>query len=318
MKEIKKNIFIAGHNGMVGSSIDRAIQGLNQNKVLTKTRNELDLTIQKDVNKFFEKSNIDEVYLAAAKVGGIMANSSYPGEFIYKNIMIQSNVIDASYKNNIKKLLFLGSSCIYPKFADQPIKEEYLLTGSLEQTNEPYAIAKIAGISLCQSYNRQFGTDYRCVMPTNLYGEGDNYHPNNSHVIPGLIRRFHESKIKDAPSISIWGTGTPMREFLYVDDMADACLFVMNLQKNDYKSTHLNIGSGNEVSISDLANIIGKEVGYAGKILFDKSKPDGTPRKLLDSSKINNLGWKSKIGLEEGIQLTYQKFLRKIKNEGVN
>jgi GDP-L-fucose synthase len=303
---------------MVGSSIDRAIQGLNQNKVLTKTRNELDLTIQKDVNKFFEKSNIDEVYLAAAKVGGIMANSSYPGEFIYKNIMIQSNVIDASYKNNIKKLLFLGSSCIYPKFADQPIKEEYLLTGSLEQTNEPYAIAKIAGISLCQSYNRQFGTDYRCVMPTNLYGEGDNYHPNNSHVIPGLIRRFHESKIKDAPSISIWGTGTPMREFLYVDDMADACLFVMNLQKNDYKSTHLNIGSGNEVSISDLANIIGKEVGYAGKILFDKSKPDGTPRKLLDSSKINNLGWKSKIGLEEGIQLTYQKFLRKIKNEGVN
>lgn len=187
MKEIKKNIFIAGHNGMVGSSIDRAIQGLNQDKVLTKTRNELDLTIQKDVNKFFEKSNIDEVYLAAAKVGGIMANSSYPGEFIYKNIMIQSNVIDASYKNNIKKLLFLGSSCIYPKFADQPIKEEYLLTGSLEQTNEPYAIAKIAGISLCQSYNKQFGTDYRCVMPTNLYGEGDNYHPNNSHVIPGLI-----------------------------------------------------------------------------------------------------------------------------------
>lgn len=318
MKEIKKNIFIAGHNGMVGSSIDRAIQGLNQDKVLTKTRNELDLTIQKDVNKFFEKSNIDEVYLAAAKVGGIMANSSYPGEFIYKNIMIQSNVIDASYKNNIKKLLFLGSSCIYPKFADQPIKEEYLLTGSLEQTNEPYAIAKIAGISLCQSYNKQFGTDYRCVMPTNLYGEGDNYHPNNSHVIPGLIRRFHESKIKDAPSISIWGSGTPMREFLYVDDMADACLFVMNLQKNDYESTHLNIGSGNEVSISDLANIIGKEVGYAGKILFDKSKPDGTPRKLLDSSKINNLGWKSKIGLEEGIQLTYQKFLRKIKNEGVS
>lgn len=318
MKEIKKNIFIAGHNGMVGSSIDRAIQGLNQDKVLTKTRNELDLTIQKDVNKFFEKSNIDEVYLAAAKVGGIMANSSYPGEFIYKNIMIQSNVIDASYKNNIKKLLFLGSSCIYPKFADQPIKEEYLLTGSLEQTNEPYAIAKIAGISLCQSYNKQFGTDYRCVMPTNLYGEGDNYHPNNSHVIPGLIRRFHESKIKDAPSISIWGTGTPMREFLYVDDMADACLFVMNLQKNDYEFTHLNIGSGNEVSISDLANIIGKEVGYAGKILFDKSKPDGTPRKLLDSSKINNLGWKSKIGLEEGIQLTYQKFLRKIKNEGVS
>lgn len=316
------NVFIAGHNGMVGKAISRDINNNNptNDSIIQKSRKELDLTIQGEVKNFFDNSSIDQVYIAAAKVGGILANSNYPANFIYQNLMIQANLIEASFQNEVDRIIFLGSSCIYPKFSDQPIKENSLLTGPLEITNEPYAIAKIAGINLCQSYNRQFGTDYRSLMPTNLYGEGDNYHPDNSHVIPGLIRRFHDAKIQDAPSIAIWGTGKPMREFLYVDDLAEASSYIMRLSKDDFnnchdsKFTHLNVGSGEEISISELANLIGKVIGYNGKIIFDKNKPDGTPRKLLDSSKINNLGWKPKIDLETGLKMTYKIFLDKEEN----
>lgn len=316
---MSNNIFIAGHNGMVGSAIARNIEKVHHknNLIIKKSKSELDLLIQNDVNSFFNKSDINQVYIAAAKVGGIFANNTYPANFIYQNLMIQANIIEASFQNQIDKIVFLGSSCIYPKYADQPIKEEFLMTGPLETTNEPYAIAKIAGINLCNSYNRQFGTDYRSLMPSNLYGIGDNYHPDNSHVIPALIRRFHYAKVNDVPLVEIWGTGKPMREFLYVDDLAEACTFVMNLSNDIFKNfldssyTHLNVGSNEEISISELASLISSVIGYNGRIGFDKSKPDGTPRKLLDSSKINNLGWKPKVSLEEGLKVTYKIFLEK-------
>jgi GDP-L-fucose synthase len=313
-------IFVAGHRGMVGSAIVRQLLALGHpaEQILSRTHAELDLSIQSDVNSFFASEKPDQVYLAAAKVGGIHANNTYPVDFIYSNLMIQSNVINAAFKNGVKKLLFLGSSCIYPKLAPQPMPEEALLTGMLESTNEPYAIAKIAGIKLCESYNRQYGVshciDYRCVMPTNLYGPGDNYHPENSHVIPALIRRFHEAKLSDAPFVAIWGTGTPKREFLYVDDMAAACVHVMNLPKSAFDQhtspmlSHLNVGFGADVSIAEAAQSIAKVVGYKGTITFDASKPDGTPRKLMDSARINNLGWQAKVDLEKGLALAYQNF----------
>ena len=312
-------IFIAGHRGMVGSAILRKIALDPYVEILTRNRTELDLTNQAAVDAFFAESSIDQVYLAAAKVGGIYANNSYPAEFIYENLMIEANIIHSAFKHGVKKLLFLGSSCIYPKLADQPMREEALLTGSLECTNEPYAISKIAGIKLCENYNRQYGNshgiDYRSVMPTNLYGPGDNYHPENSHVIPALIRRFHEGKINDAPEVAIWGSGTPKREFLHVDDMAAASIHVMNLDSGLYQQhtqpmlSHINVGYGSDVSIAELAVLIGKTVGYKGKITYDSSKPDGTPRKLMDSSRLNALGWQAHITLEEGLVSAYQDFL---------
>jgi len=311
-------IFIAGHRGMVGSAILRKLALDPYVEILTRNRTELDLTNQAAVDAFFAESSIDQVYLAAAKVGGIYANNSYPAEFIYENLMIEANIIHSAFKHGVKKLLFLGSSCIYPKLADQPMREEALLTGSLECTNEPYAIAKIAGIKLCENYNRQYGNshgiDYRSVMPTNLYGPGDNYHPENSHVIPALIRRFHEGKINDAPEVAIWGSGTPKREFLHVDDMAAASIHVMNLDSGLYQQhtqpmlSHINVGYGSDVSIAELAVLIGKTVGYKGKITYDSSKPDGTPRKLMDSSRLNALGWQAHITLEEGLVSAYKDF----------
>ncbi|MBM3273204.1 GDP-L-fucose synthase [Candidatus Kaiserbacteria bacterium] len=314
-------IYVAGHRGMVGSAIVRQLlaTGISPESLILRTHKELDLTNQAAVNQFFATERPDQVYLAAAKVGGIHANNTYPAEFIYQNLMMQANIIDAAFRNGVKKLLFLGSSCIYPKLAPQPMREDALLTGTLEPTNEPYAIAKIAGIKLCESYNRQYGeshgVDYRSVMPTNLYGPGDNYHPENSHVIPALIRRFHEAKINNAPTVTIWGTGTPKREFLYVDDMAAACVHVMNLDKATYDQhtqpmlSHINVGCGNDITIRELADAIGKAVGYPGKITFDPSKPDGTPRKLMDSSRLNALGWQAKVGLEQGLSKAYQDFL---------
>ena len=311
-------IFIAGHRGMVGSAILRKLALDPYVEILTRNRTELDLTNQAAVDAFFAESSIDQVYLAAAKVGGIYANNSYPAEFIYENLMIEANIIHSAFKHGVKKLLFLGSSCIYPKLADQPMREEALLTGSLECTNEPYAISKIAGIKLCENYNRQYGNthgiDYRSVMPTNLYGPGDNYHPENSHVIPALIRRFHEGKINDAPEVAIWGSGTPKREFLHVDDMAAASIHVMNLDSGLYQQhtqpmlSHINVGYGSDVSIAELAVLIGKTVGYKGKITYDSSKPDGTPRKLMDSSRLNALGWQAHITLEEGLVSAYKDF----------
>ena len=312
-------IFIAGHRGMVGSTIHRKL-ALDPNvEIVTRNRTELDLTNQTAVNAFFAESSFDQVYLAAAKVGGIHANNTYPAEFIYDNLIIEANIIHSAFKHGVKKLLFLGSSCIYPKLADQPMREEALLTGSLECTNEPYAIAKIAGIKLCESYNRQYGKshgiDYRSVMPTNLYGPGDNYHPENSHVIPALIRRFHEAKVNDAPEVAIWGSGTPKREFLHVDDMAAASIHVMNLDSDLYEQhtqpmlSHINVGYGSDVSIAELAVLIGQTVGYKGRITYDSSKPDGTPRKLMDSSRLNALGWKAHITLEEGLVSAYKDFL---------
>ena len=312
-------IFIAGHRGMVGSAILRKLALDPYVEILTRNRTELDLTNQAAVDAFFAESSIDQVYLAAAKVGGIYANNSYPAEFIYENLMIEANIIHSAFKHGVKKLLFLGSSCIYPKLADQPMREEALLTGSLECTNEPYAISKIAGINLCENYIRQYGNthgiDYRSVMPTNLYGPGDNYHPENSHVIPALIRRFHEGKINDAPEVAIWGSGTPKREFLHVDDMAAASIHVMNLDSGLYQQhtqpmlSHINVGYGSDVSIAELAVLIGKTVGYKGKITYDSSKPDGTPRKLMDSSRLNALGWQAHITLEEGLVSAYKDFL---------
>ena len=312
-------IFIAGHRGMVGSAILRKL-ALDPNvEIVTRNRTELDLTNQTAVDAFFAESSFDQVYLAAAKVGGIHANNTYPAEFIYDNLIIEANITHSAFKHGVKKLLFLGSSCIYPKLADQPMREEALLTGSLECTNEPYAIAKIAGIKLCESYNRQYGKshgiDYRSVMPTNLYGPGDNYHPENSHVIPALIRRFHEAKINDAPEVAIWGSGTPKREFLHVDDMAAASIHVMNLDSDLYEQhtqpmlSHINVGYGSDVSIAELAVLIGQTVGYKGRITYDSSKPDGTPRKLMDSSRLNALGWKAHITLEEGLVSAYKDFL---------
>ena len=315
-------IYIAGHNGMVGSAIvkqlEKKINSGNPLKILTRSHSELDLTNQNAVNKFLKKEKPDRVIIAAAKVGGIHANNSYPADFIYQNLMIECNLINGAYLNNISRLLFLGSSCVYPKMAIQPINENQLLTSTLESTNEPYAVAKIAGIKLCESYNRQFSTDYRSIMPTNLYGLNDNYHPENSHVVPSLIRKFHEAKVNNLDSVTIWGTGKPMREFLHVDDMAEASLFILDLEHKTYKSntgemcSHINIGSGKEVSISELAQIIAKTIDYDGEIIYDINMPDGTPRKLLDCSRINNMGWKSSISLKKGLADTYQFYLSSI------
>ncbi len=314
INSINKKIYIAGHNGMVGSAILRNLKKYPNLKIITKSKNELDLTNQKQVTDFFNKEKPDQVYLAAAKVGGIHANNTYPAEFIYQNLMIQSNVIHSAFMCGIQKLLFLGSSCIYPKNCIQPMKEDSLLVGLLEKTNEPYAISKIAGIKMCESYNRQYALDYRSVMPTNLYGPGDNYHFENSHVIPALIRRFHESKINNKRSLLVWGTGEPRREFLYVDDMAEASIFVMNLEKDiydentDIMNSHVNVGSGSDISIKDLSYEIASVVGYKGEIEFDTSKPDGTMQKLLDSSKLNTMGWRHKINLRTGLELAYNDF----------
>ena len=313
-------IYIAGHRGMVGSSIVRQLlaAGHVSENLITRIHAELDLTNQAVVREFFQAEKPDQVYLAAAKVGGIHANNTYPAEFIYQNLMMQANVIDAAFHNGVKKLLFLGSSCIYPRQAPQPMAENALLTGPLEPTNEPYAIAKIAGIKLCESYNRQYGAshsvDYRSVMPTNLYGLGDNYHPENSHVIPALIRRFHEAKASQAPKVTIWGTGTPCREFLYVDDMAAASIHVMNLSKAVYDQhtspmqSHINVGYGSDITIAQLAHTVGQVVGYQGEIDFDISKPDGAPRKLMDSSRLLALGWQAQVNLQDGLTLAYQDF----------
>ena len=318
--DLNQNIYVAGHRGMVGSAIVRFLKAQGCTNIITRTHAELDLTNQATVKQFFEQEKPVQVYLAAAKVGGIHANNTYPAEFIYQNLMMEANVIHQAFEAGVKKLLFLGSSCIYPKLAAQPMAENALLTGELESTNEPYAIAKIAGIKLCESYNRQYGQshgiDYRSVMPTNLYGPGDNYHLENSHVIPALIRRFHEARVSNAPEVLIWGTGTPKREFLYVDDMAQASVFVMNLDKRTLEQhtspmqSHINIGFGADVTISELANLVARTVGYSGKIGFDITKPDGPPRKWIDSSRINQLGWLAMIGLQAGLEKTYDDFLK--------
>jgi len=305
---------------MVGSAIVRALQKQGKTNIVARTRAELDLANQAAVQQFFAQEKPSQVYLAAAKVGGIHANNTYPAEFIYQNLMVQANVVDAAFRNGVQKLLFLGSSCIYPRMAAQPMREDALLTGVLEPTNEPYAIAKIAGIKLCESYNRQYGhshgVDYRSVMPTNLYGPGDNYHPENSHVIPALIRRFHEAKVGQAPSVAIWGTGTPRREFLFVDDMAEASLHVMKLPKALYNQhtqpmhSHINVGSSSDVTIAELAHHVAQTVDYKGQIRFDTSKPDGSPRKWMDSSRLQALGWRPQIDLQQGLATAYQDFLK--------
>lgn len=315
-------IYVAGHRGMVGSAIVRVLQQQVQKNIVTRTHVELDLTNQTAVRAFFETEKPEQVYLAAAKVGGIHANDTYPAEFIYQNLMLEANVIHEAWRVGVQKLLFLGSSCVYPKLAPQPMREDALLSGRLESTNEPYAIAKIAGIKLCESYNRQYGQshgiDYRSVMPTNLYGPGDNYHPENSHVIPALIRRFHEAKINNASGVTIWGTGTPRREFLYVDDMASASVHVMNLPKSTYGThiqpmqSHINIGYGWDITIAQLAQAVGQAVGYQGRIDFDPTKSDGTPRKLMDSGRINALGWQANVSLQNGLMLAYQDFLKQV------
>lgn len=311
-----KRVFVAGHRGMVGSAIARQIAGRQSHVLITRTRSELDLTDSLAVKKFFDDQRPSDVYLAAAKVGGIIANSAYPADFIRENLQIQCNVINAAFKSGVRRLLFLGSSCIYPKHAKQPMCEEQLLSGSLEPTNEPYAIAKIAGIKMCESYNRQFGTDYRSVMPSNLYGPGDNYHPDNSHVIPGLIRRFHEAKLTGAKQVVVWGSGKVFREFLYVDDLASACVRVMELDRSEWEClgsamcSHINVGSNEEVEISSLARMVAETVGFVGQIVFDDSKPDGTPRKLMNSSKMFSLDWRPNIGLLEGLAKSYASFLQ--------
>jgi len=315
----KLKIFVAGHNGMVGSALVRHLQ-LQSVEIITKDRNKLDLLNQQEVQNFFKNEKIDQVYLAAAKVGGIYANNTYPADFIYENLMVQNNVIHNAFLSGVKKLLFLGSSCIYPKNINQPIKEEELLTGTLEPTNEPYAIAKIAGIKMCESYNRQYGEshniDYRSIMPTNLYGPGDNYHPENSHVIPGLIHRFHNAKTNNLSSVTIWGTGKPKREFLYVDDMASASILLMNTDKKNYDEqilpmfNHINVGSDKDITIKELAETLKEVVGFKGKINFDLTKLDGNPRKILNSQRIKNLGFKPKMSLKEGLIKTYQDFIK--------
>ena len=317
-RALNQKIYVAGHRGMVGSSIVRRLKELGYTNIVTRSRDELELTNQAAVAEFFAKERPDQVYMAAAKVGGIYANNTYPAEFIYDNLMVEANITHQAFLHGVKKLLFLGSSCIYPKLAIQPMGEDALLTGKLEPTNEPYAVAKIAGIKLCESYNRQYGQshgiDYRSVMPTNLYGVGDNYHPENSHVIPGLIRRFHEAKVQGLPQVLIWGTGTPKREFLYVDDMAAACVHVMELDKSTYDQSvnpmesHINVGFGSDVTIQELANAVANITGYTGAIAFDASKADGAPRKLMDSSKLNRLGWQPQYSLEEGLRLAYEGF----------
>lgn len=316
--DLKQKIYIAGHRGMVGSAILRELTQKGYSNLIYHMHSALDLTNQLDVQNFFESEKPDQVYLAAAKVGGIYANNTYPAEFIYDNLMVQNNVIHQAFLSGVKKLLFLGSSCIYPKITEQPIKEEALLTGKLEPTNEPYAIAKIAGIKMCESYNKQYGKshniDYRSIMPTNLYGPGDNYHPENSHVIPALIRRFHEAKLNNYSEVIIWGSGSPRREFLHVDDLARASVFVMELKKDDYyknlteMQSHINVGYGRDISIHELAELIAKIIKYQGSIKFDQSKPDGTPKKLMSSELINKLGWKPIIDLREGLEKVYEDF----------
>ena len=308
-------IYVAGHRGMVGSAIVRVLESRGFNDIVTRTHAELDLTSQASVRAFFAQEKPEQVVLAAAKVGGIHANNTYPAEFIYENLMLEANVIHEAWRAGVQRLLFLGSSCIYPRMAPQPMREDALLTGPLEPTNEPYAIAKIAGIKLCESYNRQYGTDYRSVMPTNLYGPGDNYHGENSHVIPALIRRFHEAKDSGAEKVVIWGTGTPRREFLHVDDMAEASVHVLMLDRATYDAntqpmmSHINVGTGDDIAIRDLASLIGKTVGFAGRIEYDTTKPDGTPRKLMDPGRLRALGWNPRVGLEEGLATAYRDFL---------
>lgn len=314
----QKIIFVAGHNGMVGSALVRMLSQKKNNRIITANRSQLNLTNQTSVDNFFAENKIDEVYLAAAKVGGIYANSEYPADFIYENLMIEANVINAASNSDVHKLLFLGSSCIYPKLAEQPMSEESLLTGKLEPTNEPYAIAKIAGIKLCESYNRQYGRDYRSVMPTNLYGPGDNFHQVNSHVIPALIRRLHEAKESGLSEVVAWGSGAPMREFLHVDDMAAGSIFVMDLDREAYNEntelmlSHVNIGSGIDVTIKELTKAIAKVVGFSGSISWDSSKPDGPEKKLMDVSRLKNLGWRASINMEAGLRDTYQWYLDNI------
>jgi GDP-L-fucose synthase len=315
MSDLNNKIYVAGHQGMVGSAILRNLKNKGYTNILSRTHQELDLTNQSVVRRFFEEEKPDQVYLAAAKVGGILANYTYPAEFIYMNLMIEANVIHSAYTSGVKKLLFLGSSCIYPKLADQPMSEEALLSGYLEVTNEPYAVAKIAGIKLCESYSRQYSVDYRSIMPTNLYGPGDNYHPENSHVIPALIGRFHEAKVNGSSSVTIWGSGKPRREFLYVDDMAEGSVFVMELDQKKYQSqeesmrSHLNVGFGSDITIHELAMTIKKVTGFEGVIQFDSTKPDGSPQKLMDSARLNELGWHAKTDLESGLNKAYQDFL---------
>jgi GDP-L-fucose synthase len=317
---MNKRIYIAGHNGMVGSALVRLLSEDPKNDIVTRTRSQLDLTSQSAVAEFFAQEKLDEIYLAAAKVGGIHANDTYPADFIYDNLMVECNVINQAWHNGIEKLLFLGSSCIYPRLATQPIKESALLQGALEPTNEPYALAKIAGIKLCESYNRQYGTDYRSVMPTNLYGPRDNYHPENSHVIPALLSRFHDAKLNGADTIAIWGTGNALREFLHVDDMASASIHVMNLPLETYQGvteprlSHINVGSGVDCSIAELASTIGEITGFKGRIEYDSSKPDGPPRKLMDNSKLKNLGWTPQFNLKDGLEGAYRWFADNIDN----
>jgi GDP-L-fucose synthase len=323
-----KKIFVAGHRGMVGGAIMRTLRdcGIPADHIITRTHAELDLTEQSQVRAFFASERIDQVYLAAARVGGIHANNTYPADFIYSNLMLETVVVHEAFKAGVKQLLFLGSSCIYPRLASQPMAEDALLTGKLEPTNEPYAVAKIAGIKLCESYNRQYGSshgiDYRSVMPTNLYGPGDSYHPENSHVLPAMIRRFHEARVANLPSATIWGTGTPKREFLYVDDMAAACIHVMQLPRAVFDlhvqpmQGHINVGSGQDLSIAELAGLVKAAVGYKGAIEYDTSKPDGTPRKLLDVSCLNELGWKASTPLKDGIARAYEDFLQSTRTSG--
>ncbi len=315
METKNQKIFVAGHRGMVGAAILRRLKKLGRENIITRTRDELDLTSQAQVAAFFAEQEIDQVYLAAAKVGGILANNTYPAEFIYQNLMIEANIIHAAHMAGVQKLLFLGSSCIYPKEAPQPMREDALLTGVLEPTNEPYAIAKIAGIKLCESYNRQYGRDYRSVMPTNLYGPGDNFHPENAHVIPALLRRFHEAVQRGDDEVVIWGSGRPMREFLHVDDMAAASVFVMELDAETYKAntqpmlSHINVGTGTDCTIRELAETIARVTGFKGRLTFDPSKPDGTMRKLLDVSRLSALGWRPAIALEDGLRNAYRWFV---------
>ncbi|CAH1193048.1 GDP-L-fucose synthase [Candidatus Nitrotoga sp. BS] len=318
--KLQDKIYIAGHRGLVGSALMRRLEAGGYINLLTRTHAELNLTNQAETEAFFEQEKPDHVFLAAAKVGGILANNTYPADFIYQNLAIQTNIIRAAYKNQVKRLLFLGSSCIYPRDCPQPMKEEYLLTGPLESTNRPYALAKIAGIEMCWSFNRQYGTQYLAVMPTNLYGPGDNYEPNNSHVLPALIRKFHEAKNSSATNVTVWGTGNPRREFLYSDDMADACVYLMNLADDKFQpllaanrnfglSPVINIGVGEDVTIKELAELVKQAVGYGGKIIYDQSKPDGTPRKLMDISRTRELGWQAGTSVYDGIRLAYSDFL---------
>jgi GDP-L-fucose synthase len=312
---MNKRIYVAGHRGMVGSALVRQLETQDGVELVTRTRAELDLMDQVAMRNFFKEERVDEVYLAAAKVGGIHANSTYPAEFIYENLMVECNVIHEAYQAGVNKLLVLGSSCIYPKSASQPMREEALLTGGLEPTNEPYAIAKIAGIKLCESYNRQYGVDYRSVMPTNLYGENDNYHPENSHVIPAMMRRFHEAKLRGDSEVVVWGTGKPMREFLHVDDMAAASVYLMGLNLESYQLhtqpwlSHINVGTGIDCTIRELAETLKRIIGLEAELVFDSTKPDGTPRKLMDVSRLKQLGWQAQIGLEDGLAITYRWFL---------